>query len=68
MNVPAKGYVAEGTTFLYPKAGDPHPPAGAKVLLLTKDGICVTGPWTNDGRFFGWLPMPKRDKAKEALL
>jgi hypothetical protein len=68
VNANSKGYVAGGEPFLYPGAGDPSPPGGAKVLLLTKGGICTTGQWTPDGRFMGWLPMPKRDMEKEARL
>ncbi len=68
MNATAKGYLAGGQTFLYPAAGDPVPPGGAKVHLLTRDGICVDGPWSGDGRFLGWSPLPKRDKEKEALI
>lgn len=68
MITPVKGYVAGGQSYLYPSAGDPEPPGGSKVLLLTTGGICVTGPWSNDGRFIGWAPMPTRDKTKEAGL
>lgn len=64
-----KGYVAsEDSSYRYPKAGDPLPPGGAKVLLLTAGGICVPGHWTSDGRFLAWAPFPKRDKEKEAKL
>jgi len=68
VNATAKGYVAGGQPFLYPKVGDPSPPGGAKVLLLTKGGICTTGAWSPDGRFLGWAPLPSRDKTKEGLL
>lgn len=61
-------YLAGGQTYLYPALGEPSPPGGAKVHLLTRDGICVDGPWSPDGRFLGWAPLPKRDKAKEALI
>ncbi len=68
MNSTNKGYVAGGNKFQYPGAGDKPPPCGAKVHLLTRDGICVDGPWANDGRFLGWAPLPLRDKEKEALI
>ena len=37
------------------------PHGGAKVLLLTVHGICVTGSWYgNLGQYFqAWSPMPK---------
>lgn len=50
----------------YPQAGDPYPPTGTKLLLLTRGGICIVGQWIADGFFVAWSPMPKRDKAKEA--
>jgi hypothetical protein len=37
------------------------------VLLLTQGGVCTIGQW-GDPFFIGWAPLPKRDKAKEALL
>lgn len=67
-STPIKGYMAGGSTFQYPGAGDQPPPGGAKVLLLTIGGVCVTGPWSNDGRYLGWAPLPLRDKDKEARL
>jgi hypothetical protein len=54
--------------FRYPGAGDPPPPLSGDVLLLTRGGICVRGPWANDGRYLGWCPLPQRDKVKEELL
>ena len=54
--------------YRYPAAGDHLPPAGAQVLLLTRGGICVRGPWSGDGRYLGWCPLPQRDKAKEDRL
>lgn len=69
MNTPAKSYVAtKGSLYLYPGAGDPKPPGGAKVLLLTKGGICVQGCWKDDGSVLGWHPLIGRDREKEALL
>ena len=65
----AKGYVASAeTVYRYPRAGDQAPPGGAKVLLLTIGGICVTGSWADDGRYLAWAPMPMRDKTRESLL
>lgn len=65
-----KSYQTDGpvtSEFLYPAAGDPEPSKGAKVQLLTIGGICTTGPW--DARYcIGWLPLPKRNVEKEALL
>ena len=62
-----KDYIAsDEPRYYYPGAGDPLPMGGAKVLLLTRGGICVTGIWQNNGSYLAWSPMPKRDKAKEA--
>jgi hypothetical protein len=63
-----KDYVAGAPPFLYPLAGDPLPPGGAKVLLLTKGGICVSGSWNDSGAFLGWAPLPKRNREKEACM
>lgn len=66
-SAPAKDYVAaDDVVYRYPGAGDPAPPSGAKVLLLTKHGICVTGPWHGDGRFLAWAPLPRRNDDKES--
>ena len=65
--VDVKGYVSGTAEYRYPAAGDPVPPGGAKVLLLTVGGICVTGCWSPLG-FIAWAPLPKRDKAKEKRL
>lgn len=67
VGTPEKSYVAGGDAFLYPGAGDQAPPRGAKVSLLTRGGVCTMGHW-GDPFFIGWAPLPKRDKAKEALL
>jgi hypothetical protein len=61
-------YLSGIADYRYPEAGDPLPPGGAKVLLLTKHGICVTGPWTSDKRYIAWSPLPKRDRRKEAMI
>jgi hypothetical protein len=57
--------------YLYPSLGDERPPGGAKVLLLTKGGICIVGQWRlvdeSAGYVVGWAPLPKRDHAREAL-
>lgn len=53
-------YVAGTAAYRYPLLGDGLPPGGAKVLLLTQGGICVSGPWSADGRFLAWSPMPRR--------
>lgn len=64
-----KEYVAaDDVSYRYPGAGDPRPPGGAKVLLLTVGGVCVTGSWSDDGRFLAWAPLPKRNKEKEKSL
>jgi len=63
-----KGYVAsKDVSFMYPGAGDPKPPGGAQVLLLTIGGICVRGTWGSKA-FIGWYPLPGRDKDKENRL
>lgn len=61
-------YVSGVADYRYPEAGDELPPGGAKVLLLTRHGICVTGHWTSDKRFLAWAPLPKRNRGKEALI
>mgnify|MGYP000161768254 CR=1 FL=1 len=61
-------YQAGGSEYLYPAAGDPKPPGGHKVQLLTIGGIHTTGPWVDDGFYVAWLPLPKRNRAKEALI
>jgi len=33
-------------------------PKGAKVLLLTRWGVCVPGVWYAEGQFIGWHPLP----------
>jgi len=57
----------EAGEYLYPGAGDPEPRKGAKVQLLTKWGVHVTGPW-NPEDCIAWLPLPKRNKTKEGYL
>ncbi len=65
MSTSEKGYVADKThMYRYPGAGDPRPPGGAKVLLLTIGGVCTTGYW-GDPFFIGWAPLPGRNKEKE---
>ena len=61
-------YVAGGSTYLYPAAGDPKPPGGADVHLLTRGGVCVRGKWRDDAGFIAWAPLHKRDKEKEKRL
>ena len=60
-------YQSGGEEFLYPSAGDPYPLQDHKVILLTKGGVCVVGTW-NDYWYLGWLPLPKRNKEKEAQI
>ena len=36
------------------------PPRGAKLLLLTSDGVTVVGDWVDDSNFVAWSPMPKK--------
>jgi hypothetical protein len=57
----AKGYVAGVVGYSYPALGDPRPPGGAKVLLLTRGRICVSGVWSDGGGFLAWSPMPVRE-------
>lgn len=68
MNTSAKGYVAGGDEYLYPGKGDPLPPAGAKVIVLTSGGIASIGPWKTDGFCIGWAPLPKRNHTREVGL
>jgi len=48
--------------------GEKPPPGGADVTLLTIGGIAVRGTWSDDGRYLGWAPLPKRDHEKEDQL
>lgn len=59
-------YLAGGSEFLYPHAGDARPPMSTKVLLLTRGGVCIAGFW-NDNWCMGWLPLPKRNMKKEDM-
>lgn len=61
-------YEASGPEYFYPGAGDPKPPGGAKVQLLTIGGVHITGPWSDGGFYLGWLPLPKRNRQKEAVI
>ncbi len=58
-------HISGGPAFVYPGAGDKRPPGGAKVLLLTTGGVCVTGTWSDNGLYLGWAPLPVRDREKE---
>lgn len=65
---PLDQHASGGAAFNYPRAGDPLPPGGATVLLLTEGRTCVTGNWDGTARYIGWAHLPKRDKTKEKLL
>lgn len=66
-STPLIDHLADASTeFRYPAAGDEPPPGGAKVLLLTRGHICVSGTWSD--AFIGWAPLPKRNKDKEQRL
>lgn len=54
--------------YFYPGLGDKVPPGGQSVLLLTIGGVCVSGTWTNDGRFLGWAEPPQRNRIREIEL
>lgn len=63
MSTSIKEYVAGVTAYVYPGLGDPLPPGGAKVLLLTAGGVCTTGPWArNDLTSMAWSPLPSRSE------
>lgn len=69
MTTLAASYVAgKVDEYLYPVLGDDKPPGGADVHLLTIGGVCVRGPWNDDGRYLGWAPLPKRNHDREAEL
>lgn len=61
-------YVAGGDEYLYPALGDPKPPGGAKVIVLTRGGTASQGPWQDDGFCVGWARLPKRNHEREKLL
>lgn len=65
---PVVSYLAGGDEYRYPGLGDKAPPKGADVLLLTIGGVCVRGPWRDDGTAIGWAPMPKRNHERERQL
>lgn len=56
---------APASSWIYPAAGQPTPPGGAKVLLLTIGSVAVIGSWTSDGRYLAWAPLPKRNRQLE---
>jgi hypothetical protein len=61
-----KGYITDDTQeYRYEVA-----PLGQKVLLLTMGGVCTIGQWSGTyGQFFwGWAPLPKRNKQREEAL
>lgn len=64
----SKGYVAGGTEFLYPEAGDHPAPLGVKIHILTQGGVCVDGHWRANAGFVAWAPLPKRNRVKEQSL
>lgn len=69
MTTTVASYVAgKVDEYKYPALGDERPPGGADVHLLTIGGICVRGPWSDDGRYLGWAPLPKRNHEREAEL
>lgn len=62
----SRGYLAgKADEVLYPLAGDPKPPGGAKVNLLTIGNVMVQGTWDDSGRYLGWAPLHKRNRQKE---
>lgn len=59
--------------YYYPELGDPAPPGGAQVNLLTKAGTCIRGQWPSAGNnkngfYLGWAPFPKRNHERERQL
>lgn len=56
-------YIAGDAVYRYPAAGDEPAAPGAKVLILTRGGVCVIGSW-GDGDL-AWAPLPKRNHTKE---
>ena len=56
----AKDYVAGELGYVYPELGEQRPPGGAKVLLLTDGGVCISGTWGDKHRHLAWSPMPRR--------
>lgn len=43
--------------FLHP--ADSPPPLGTTLLLLTRGGVCVKGPWDPETGCVAWAPLPK---------
>lgn len=68
-SIPAKSYVASNDLwYRYPGVGDPKPPGGAQVWLLTRGGVAVRGVWNDSGAFLAWCPLAKRNPEKESKL
>lgn len=69
MSDAAKSYIAAPAGEVYWRYEIPGR-TDAKVLLLTKGGIAVTGNWYGGlgESFMAWAPLPKRDKEQEARL
>ena len=61
-------HMSGGAEWLYPAAGDPEPPGGTKILILTQGGVAIVGVWRVEMKDIAWLPLPKRNKEKEKLL
>lgn len=36
------------------------PPRGCKLLILTRAGVSILGPWRNDVGHQAWSPLPRR--------
>lgn len=62
-------YIAGEPGWRYPGAGDEVPERqDAKILLLSKAGICTMGHWESNGFWIAWSPLPKRDATKESQI
>ena len=49
---------AEAATWRDP-AAEP-PPRGCKLLILTRNGVAILGPWRPDIGHQAWAPLPRR--------
>lgn len=55
-----KGYVAGTAGYLFPALGDARPAGGARVLVLTEGGACISATWSDRADYLAWSPMPRR--------
>ena len=58
-------HVTGDDEWLYPAAGDPEPPVGTKIFILTHGDVAIVGVWRVEMRDKGWRPLFRRNMEKE---